>query len=238
MRRVNRVLSNARVRRVLCWLAARYIRLAYASGRWSVVGSEIPKRLWDEGKPFILCFWHGRLLMMPYCWRPGVPIHVLISHHRDGRLVADTVGHFGIGTVAGSTRHGGSGALRALLRILKDGQSVGITPDGPQGPRMRASDGIAHLARLSEAPILPATFSIDRRRILATWDRFVVPWPLGRGVMVWGDPIYVPRDADDHALEAARLRVEDALNAITAEADRLCGSSPVEPDAVAGKAAT
>ncbi len=119
------------MRRVLCWLAARYIRLAHASGRWSVVGADIPKRLWDEGKPFILCFWHGRLLMMPYCWRSGIPIHMLVSRHRDGRLIADTVGYFNVGTVAGSTRHGGSSALRTLLRILKEGQSVGITPDGP-----------------------------------------------------------------------------------------------------------
>ncbi len=121
-----------------------------------------------------------------------------------------------------------------MLRILKGGESVGLAPDGPHGPRMRASTGITHLARLSDATILPATFSIDRRRVLSTWDRFVVPWPFGRGVMVWGDPIHVPRDADDHALEAARQRVEDALNAITAEADRLCGTAPVEPDAVAG----
>jgi len=30
-------------------------------------------------------------------------------------------------------------------------------------------------------------------------------------------------------LDAARLRVEGALNAITAEADRLTGRAPVEP---------
>lgn len=238
MRTFDRVLRNGRVRRILCWLAAHYIRLAYASGRWTVLGAEIPKRLWDEGKPFILCFWHGRMLMMHYCWRPGTPVHMLISRHRDGRLIADTISHFGIRTVVGSTRHGGSGALRTMLRILKGGESIGITPDGPHGPRMRASNGITHLARLSDAPILPATFSIDRRRVLATWDRFVVPWPFGRGVLVWGDPIHVPRDADDHALEAARQRVEEALNDITAEADRLCGSVPVEPDTVAGNSGT
>ena len=234
MRTFDRVLRNGRVRRILCRLAALYIRLAYVSGRWTVQGADIPRRLWDEGRPFILCFWHGRLSMMPYSWPLGVPIHMLISRHRDGQLIADTVSHFGIRTVVGSTRHGGSGALRAMLRILKEGQSVGITPDGPHGPRMRASNGIATLARMSGVPILPATFSIDKRRVLKSWDSFIVPWPFGCGVIVWGDPIDVPRDADDEAMEAARQQVEDALKAITAEADRLCGATPVEPDAVAG----
>ena len=238
MRTFDKVLRNGRVRRILCWLAAQYIRLAYVSGRWTVRGAGIPARLWDEGRPFILCFWHGRLSMMPCSWRSGIPIHMLISHHRDGQLIADTVSHFGIRTVAGSTRHGGSGALRAMLRTLKGGEAIGITPDGPHGPRMRASNGITTLARLSGVPIVPATFSIDKRRVLSTWDRFIVPWPFGRGVIVWGDPIDVPRDADDQALEAARQRVEDSLNAITAEADRLCGTVPVEPEAVAGSADT
>ena len=79
-----RIGKSERIRGALCWLASQYIRLAWATGRWQVVGGDIPARYWDQGKPFILAFWHGRLLMMPKCWRQGTPIHMLISQHRDG----------------------------------------------------------------------------------------------------------------------------------------------------------
>ncbi|MEX2450013.1 MAG: hypothetical protein WD407_04080, partial [Rhodospirillales bacterium] len=106
------------------------------------------------------------------------------------------------------------------------------TPDGPRGPRMRASDGIVTIARLAGAPIVPVSFGAARRRVLNTWDRFVLALPFSRGVIVWGDPIVIERDADDAKLDEARRAVEDALNAITAEADALCGCAPVEPAAV------
>ncbi len=224
------------LRGLLCWLTACYIRLVHASGRWEVVGGEVPARLWDQGRPFILAFWHGRILMMPESWRRSVPIHMLISQHRDGQLIARTVAHFGIHWLAGSSTRGGSAALRTMLKALKDGACVGITPDGPKGPRMRATPGIVTVARLSGCPIVPATFAARRRTMLGSWDRFVVAWPFGGGVFVWGNPVLVPRDADDAALEACRLAVEAEMNAIAAAADRRCGLVPVEPAPLTGAA--
>ena len=97
---------------------------------------------------------------------------MLISQHRDGQLIARTVRRFGIASIAGSTSHGGSAALRAILRALKAGQCIGVTPDGPRGPRMRATGGAVDIARLSGVPILPAAFATSRRRVLGSWDRF------------------------------------------------------------------
>jgi lysophospholipid acyltransferase (LPLAT)-like uncharacterized protein len=154
---------------------------------------------------------------------------MLISTHRDGQIIARTVSHFGIETVAGSSSHGGSAALRAMLRALKEGVCVGITPDGPRGPRMRASDGIVQVARLSGATVLPCSFSATRRRVVGSWDRFVIAWPFSRGVFVWGRPITVPRDADAAAQESAREAIEAELNAITVEADARMGHAPLAP---------
>ncbi|CAA7611867.1 conserved hypothetical protein [Candidatus Terasakiella magnetica] len=217
-------------RGLLCWLGSLYIRLIHATGRWEVRGSDLPNRLWDEGQPFILAFWHGRILMMPKSWRPDIPIHMLISQHRDGQLIARTVSHFGIDTVQGSTTRGGSSALRTMLKALKAGQCVGITPDGPKGPRQRASAGIVNIAKLSGCPILPATFATRGRRLLGSWDRFAVALPFSRGVFVWGEAIAVARDASEAELESARQAVEDSLNAITAEADALMGETAPLPE--------
>jgi lysophospholipid acyltransferase (LPLAT)-like uncharacterized protein len=232
-----KILGNETVRRFLCWLGARYIRLVLATGRWTMVRGEASIPYIDAGIPFIFCFWHGRILMMPYAWERRDRAHMLISQHRDGQIIARTVEHFGIRTIAGSTQRGGAAALRTMLKVLRAGDCVGITPDGPRGPRMRASDGIVNVARMAGRPIIPMTFGACRRKVVPSWDRFVVPLPFSRGVFVWGDPIEVPRDMDDAAVEAARVKVEESLNAITAEADRLTGHAPIEPDLAAGEVA-
>ncbi len=217
------------VRRLLCAVLARYIQLIYLRGRWEVRGGEIPRRFWDAGRPFLLCFWHGRLMMMPCSWNRRAPIYMLISRHLDGQFIAHTVKHFGIHTIAGSTSRGGTGALRAMLKILASGNCAGITPDGPRGPRMRASVGVVNAARLAGVAIVPATFAARRRFVLSSWDRFIIALPFTRGVFLWGEPIEVARDADAQAREQARCELEDKLNALCLEADRLVGAAPVEP---------
>ena len=154
---------------------------------------------------------------------------MLISAHPDGRLISRAVKYFGISTVAGSSTRGGTDALRSLLQRLRAGESVGITPDGPRGPRMRARDGAIALARLSGAPILPASISVSRRRVLNTWDRLIVPVPFGRGAMVWGDPIFAPRETDEKSTEDLRLQLEASLNHVSALADKLAGHRPMDP---------
>ena len=191
-----------------CWVIHCYIRFVYLTNRWSVEGAEWPRRLRAEGKPFILAFWHGRLLMIPMAWQRLAPMHMLISAHRDGRIIADAVTYFGVESIAGSTSRGGSAALRTMLKRLKAGDCVGITPDGPRGPAMIASTGIVNLARLARVPIVPITYATSRRRVLATWDRFHLALPFGRGVYLWGEPIEIAADLDDAGLERARRLVE------------------------------
>ncbi len=215
----------------ICWLIAMLIRLVWVTGRWRTVGADIPAAFWNKQHPFILAFWHGRLMMMPYCWRRGKAMNMLISQHRDGELIARTIGHLGLGAVRGSSARpgkldkGGAGALRAMVKQLSQNQYVGITPDGPRGPRQRVGDGVLSVARLSGAPIIPVSFATTRRIHARSWDRFLIALPFARGVFVWGQPHYVPRDADAKTLEGARHALENEMNRITAQADALCGIS-------------
>jgi lysophospholipid acyltransferase (LPLAT)-like uncharacterized protein len=229
MRLLKGVLRSDAVRRPLCWLGAQYIRFVHATSRWEVVGAHNPAPYWQRDEPFILAFWHGRILMMPYSWPRGRAIRMLISGHPDGQIIARTVRHFGIDTAVGSSTRGGGAALRVMLKALKEGVSVGITPDGPRGPRMRASEGVVQVARLSGATVIACTYSAARRRILGSWDRFAIVWPFTRGVFVWGKPISVPRHADANAMEEARLAIERSLNEVTIEADKRMGHPPLEP---------
>jgi len=213
------------VQRAVAALAAGLIGAVKATTTWHTVNGAVATSAWSGEKPFIVAFWHNRLAMMPACWPSRQPFHMLISSHPDGRLIANTVGHFGISAVAGSSTRGGGEALRTLVRHLKNSESVGITPDGPRGPRMHAGDGAIMLARLSGVPIVPAAVSVSHRIVLNTWDRLIVPLPFGRGAMVWGDPITVPRDGDDAAVAALRQQLEADLNRVSAEADALVGHS-------------
>lgn len=219
-------------RAVLCRLIHLYIRLVQYTSRWSTLGSQIPDALVTGGKPMIVAFWHGRMLMLPVMWAKRAPLYMLMSGHRDGRIIADAVAHFGIGSIAGSTSAGGAAALRTMLRHTRAGASVGITPDGPDGPAMRASLGIVAAARLAQVPIVPMTYATSRRRIIASWDRFHLALPLSRGVFLWGDPVEVPAALDDAGLERWRGIIEDRLNALTAEADRRVGREAVRPGTV------
>lgn len=215
------------------WTGAQYIRLVWATGHWQMVNSEVLAQIRREGRACIVCFWHGRLLMMPCVWDREKSFHMLISQHADGQIIARTVGHFGIETIEGSTTRGGSGAVRSILRALKQGGWVGVTPDGPRGPRMRATNGAIDMARLSGVPIIPAAISAKRSRILESWDRFMIALPFGGGSVVWGEPLEVQRDLPEGEVEPMRRELELRLNAVTEQADRLCGHTPVEPAPVA-----
>lgn len=212
---------------------AFYIRLVRATSRWEIRGGEYPESYWSQNRPFVLAFWHGRLLMIPSIWRKDRTIHMLISQHRDGELIARAMDPFGIqavrgsGAKAGKKDKGGSAALRIIVRQLKLDSYVGFTPDGPRGPRMRAGSGVVAAARLAKVPIIPVTYAIKRRRVINSWDRFIVPWPFNRGIYLWGEPIDVSDETE--TAEQAALRVEVALNALCAEADGLFGHAPIEP---------
>ena len=232
-----RFLRSELVKRIACWVTHCYIRFVYVANRWSVEGDEWPRRLTGEGRTFIVAFWHGRLLMMPPAWHQLTSFHMLISAHRDGRIIAGAMTYFGIDTIAGSTSRGGSSALRAMLKRLKEGGCVGITPDGPRGPAMTVSIGTVNIARLARVPILPLTYATSRRRVLATWDRFHLALPFGHGVYLWGEPIEIANELDEAGLERARHLVETRMVEMVRNADRRFGHetliSPVAADAAA-----
>jgi lysophospholipid acyltransferase (LPLAT)-like uncharacterized protein len=218
-----RFLRSDLLRRIACWVTHHYIRVVYRTNRWSIEGAEWPRRLTREGRTFIVAFWHGRLLMMPPAWHQMTSFHMLISAHRDGRIIAGAMTYFGIETIAGSTSRGGSLALRAMLKRLKEGGCVGITPDGPRGPAMTVSVGIVNIARLARVPILPLVYATSRRRLLATWDRFHLALPFGRGVFLWGEPIEIAAQLDEAGLENARCLIESRMVEMVREADRRVG---------------
>ncbi len=213
----------------LSGVAALYIRVIYRSNRWERVGYGIADRLLAEHRRAIICFWHGRLLMMPFAMRGDRPFHILVSDHRDGRLIARTVERFGIGIITGSSSRE---PVQALYRVAEVCRAYGlpcVTPDGPRGPCMHAAMGAVIAAELADAVLVPVAYATSQRRIMQSWDLFHLPLPFGRGAFVVGEEIELPASLDAAGREALRLRLEDALNAVTREADKRAGHDPLVP---------
>ncbi len=229
MNLIRPIVQSESLRMVICWLGSLYIRLVHVTSRWEVINEHVPSELWNADKPFILCMWHGRFLMFPCAWPRNKPIHMLISQHRDGQIISRMVGHFGLRTIAGSSNRGGTQALRGILSTLKSGDCIGITPDGPRGPRMRATEGVVAIARLSGVPVIPIALNTSRRKVLGSWDRFIFSLPFSRGVFMWGDPIEVPRDASKTEQETARLLIEEKLTELSHKVDVHFEQEQIEP---------
>ena len=218
-----KILKSQLLQNFLAFLCSLYLRLTYKLTAWEKIGFEIPESYMMKNKAFLTCFWHARLMMLPFAWTPPLlnprSFHMLISKHPDGKLISKTVAYFGIQTVEGSTKHDGNMALKKMIRILKNKGTVGITPDGPKGPRETVKMGLVMASYLSKADILPVTFSVSSPKIFKSWDRFLWAFPSKNGVLIWGKPISPPLSPE--AFEHVRLEIETELIRITNLADQL-----------------
>jgi lysophospholipid acyltransferase (LPLAT)-like uncharacterized protein len=219
------LLRTPQVQAALAVIVGSYLTFALRTTRWTLIGQD-HFRLHGAGAPAVFAFWHEFLPLMPALsliarklpyYRP-TPIHALVSQHRDGQFIGRAVRRFGIYPIHGSSTRGGVSGLRNLLAALARGEMIGITPDGPRGPCRQAAPGAAQLAALSGVPVVPLAARTTRRIQLRTWDRMPVPLPFGRGVMVCGPAIAVPR----HDWKSALPVITDALNQAAAHADALC----------------
>ncbi|MEE2654204.1 MAG: lysophospholipid acyltransferase family protein [Pseudomonadota bacterium] len=200
------------------------------TGQWRIDGTEIPTDMLKEGKPFLVAFWHGRLLMMSLAWPYQQNLKMVISRHRDGELIARTIKFLGFDSISGSSSRGGAGTMRSILRALKSGEYVGVTPDGPRGPRMRAAKGIVFAACHAGVPILPLSYAARSCKTLPSWDRFLIPLPFCRGIIKWGKPIAITSNADEKEILQKTSDLEKQLNFLTNQLDDELGLDRVTPE--------
>ncbi|MFN3834506.1 MAG: lysophospholipid acyltransferase family protein [Glycocaulis sp.] len=234
------LLSHTPVQAVLGALMGGYMGLVKSTTRWTVINDGPMRAIAAGGKGAIGAFWHGRLLMSIALWPPGTqPPAIIVSRSADGDVIARAAAHHGVAGIRGSSRKvrrdgsvdgkGAMGAFRAMVRHVEEGGVMAITPDGPKGPRMRVQAGALRLAETTGAPLLAASWSTRWRIVLKSWDRFVLPLPFSRGVIIWSEPRYLPASPAPEEREAARVWLEDTLIALTRQADDWCGVEIIEP---------
>lgn len=212
------------------YLAAQYIRLVRVTTAWKLINDQNLNDLLAKGIGVVVVTWHGNLMMSPVGWPGPKSLHALVSRHGDGEIFSNTMARFGMIMVRGSTHRkersrdkGGAAALRKMVSLLKNGQSVAVTPDGPRGPARIVGSGVVTLARLSGAPIIPVSILTASHRQLRSWDGFRVPLPFSNGAIVFGEPIFVNAFLDKEGRETKRLEIEAALNSVTDKAKHQVG---------------
>jgi len=204
---------------ILPALARHLITLLWRTCQLRVHGEHHLERLIEADRPAIVCYWHRqqifcvRALLLLRERHPRFRLGYLISPSRDGDAAARVFADLDLHIVRGSATRGGAQALREIYQsIRRDGVSPIVTPDGPTGPVSVFKPGVAMLASLSGAPIVPVSCAASRAFALRTWDRAVVPWPFARIDVVIGEPIEVGRGSDAAALEAVSRQAGAALD--------------------------
>ena len=167
--------------------------------------------------------WHNRLLYFPAI----IPAEsrkrtaAVVSASRDGQYVADLISMFGIRCLRGSSSRRGANALLDSVKVMREENlNVVFTPDGPRGPRYKIKPGPIMLASLTGAPIYPVSINASKCWAAKSWDGFQIPKPGATLTLVFGKPIYVPAGIDGEELEKWRLKVEEAMNAITIDPEQ------------------
>lgn len=189
------------------------VRLLARTWRYRLVHRERAQALYDARRPFIFALWHNRILPLIYLHRDEGMV-LLISRHRDGGYLATLAERLGYRFVRGSSKRGGEVGLLGVVRALKDGCVVAVTPDGPRGPAERVKPGVVAAAQHAGVPIIPATARPSRAWALASWDRFCIPKPFATIEVVYGTPLEIGTGKE--GLRAGMLAVEQQLQALTA----------------------
>jgi lysophospholipid acyltransferase (LPLAT)-like uncharacterized protein len=195
------------VNRKVTWssrLGAAFIQAIARTWRFRVVNESAAKVERASGRPVVMALWHGEMLPLLFYHR-NRQIAVLVSEHGDGEIIARILTEFGFRLVRGSSSRGAARALIAVDRELEAGYDVGITPDGPRGPRHSVAPGALLAAHRAGVRILPLAAKASTSWQLGSWDRFMIPKPFARVTIAYGNPVAVEAPSSREAGERVDL---------------------------------
>jgi lysophospholipid acyltransferase (LPLAT)-like uncharacterized protein len=146
------------------------------------------------------------------CW-------TIISHSKDGDMQNTIFRRFGFQTIRGSTGRGGVKAAIETVRVLRKGGELAFTPDGPRGPSGIVQEGLVLMARKSGVPVYPVAIGCAKRWLMKSWDRYMIPKPFSKAVVVFGEPLTLTDDASPEDQEAFRLELQNRMHALEREVE-------------------
>ena len=208
---IKKILQHKYIQELTGWMIAFYIKVCFNTSLWYLKNDEEIISVLRKKKKIIVVFWHNRLLMAPYCWNYNKPFKMLISSHRDGKIISNAVSHLGIGTIKGSSNKNKISSAREILNNLENNNVIGITPDGPRGPNQKLKEGIVSLLKKTNATVIPLSYSAKFKFKFNSWDKFIFVTPFNKFVAVWGNALEYNN----------KKKIEENLNIIQNELNRV-----------------
>ena len=212
--------------RFLDWMARKTLWF-FATGlcrslRIRVHDSSFFEEVQKHGKPCVVAFWHGAMVVGWYLHRPqtGGGVASLVSQSRDGEILSATLSHWGYAVIRGSSHIGGKEAMQMMVDALEQGRSLCVTPDGPTGPARRMKMGAVRAAQRTRVPLFLVGIGVDRKKKLRSWDQFEIPYPFSEVSARYSEAIVVPTELHDAGLEDFLARCEKRLRELTEMAER------------------
>ncbi|MFA5904960.1 MAG: lysophospholipid acyltransferase family protein [Desulfobacula sp.] len=173
----------------------------------------------DENENFIYVCWHQKLFFPTVGFRHIKKKIGLVSPSKDGEILAAVLEKYGFEVIRGSSNDKNIQSLIRMIKRLKQGYNLGLAADGPQGPACRVKPGIVYMAAKTGKKIIPMGGAFRHKHVFEkAWDRFHFPYPFTRAVVVVGDPITVPGDANP---EDYIIKINQAINRADEEAEAL-----------------
>ena len=212
------ILSETRWR-LIGALGRRILWVWAKSTRMIVLGHEAYSELRANNHPVVLLVWHGRIFLVPFFFRKR-NIMPLISPSDDGEIVARIMMGWGYKILRGSGSHVIAKAWSEMVKELQQGGEVIIVPDGPKGPNRKMKLGALRLAQQTGAYLVPFSFSTSKKKILNSWDSFLMFYPFRKLVAVYGEPIAVGENLNEAEFEEERKRIQKILVDLDDKADQ------------------
>ena len=195
----------------MAFIGSLFIKTVAFTSEIKIKNSANIEDLWKNNKPFILAFWHGQLMMISYVWKSNQELSILASGHSDGRFGSYLGKYFNLNNIPVNSKNK-SKSLRDALNILQKRKCIGITPDGPRGPKQKASSGIIKISKATQVPIIALGFDSTSNKKLGSWDSFLLTYPFSKCCYVWSDPILIPNDIKDNEIQKYQNLIESEIN--------------------------
>ena len=221
MRIKKKLLKNFFVQYILGFFTFLYIRTVNLTSSIQIENESIPKQFWNDDKPFILAFWHSQLMMIGFSWKKNKNVNILTSGHSDARFGEIVGKYFNLNSIQTSKKNK-SISLRPIFRLLNDNNYIGITPDGPKGPKEVVSEGIIKIAKSSKVPIIPMGFWSSRNFKLKSWDSFLITLPFSKCSFVWNKPLEIPYNIQENQIQHYQKLLQEKINQSVKKAQNNC----------------
>jgi len=188
--------------------------------RLKVQGDEKISRIKESGRTIIFAVWHGDLWLPTYHLKDEGYV-ALVSPSTDGEYIGRTLSKLGWKVIRGSTSRGGARSLLKLIKELRSGNDIAITPDGPRGPFHEVKPGIIYLAQKTDSVIIPVGVAIDKKKVFNSWDEFSLPYPFSKATLVYGEEIEIGADIESNQFEEYSRLIKEKINQTIEEAEEL-----------------